>query len=118
MVVASGISSLIRSSLHFNPFLANVPILYPLKTPENQRFSGVFRRSKKGTLARNGLSLVSIGQYRVKGLINYFLKTTYYHPAGSYIFNINNTNTITRCEICSNLTIGALVVLNFKILHC
>ena len=23
-----------------NPFLVNVPILYPLKTPENQRFSG------------------------------------------------------------------------------
>ena len=27
----------------FNPYLANVPILYPLKTPENQRFSVVFR---------------------------------------------------------------------------
>ena len=24
----------------FNPFLANVPILYPLKTPENLWFSG------------------------------------------------------------------------------
>ena len=38
-----------------NPFLANVPILYPLKAPENQRFSGVFRGYKIGTLARNGL---------------------------------------------------------------
>ena len=37
------------------PFLANVPILYPLKTPENQRFSSVFRRYKIGTLARNEL---------------------------------------------------------------
>ena len=35
----------------FNPFLANVPILYPLKTPENQRFSGVFRGYKMKTLA-------------------------------------------------------------------
>ena len=26
-----------------NPFLANGPILYPLKTPEDQIFSGVFR---------------------------------------------------------------------------
>ena len=26
----------------FNPFLANVPILYPLKTPENLWFSGLF----------------------------------------------------------------------------
>ena len=39
----------------FNPFLANIPILYPLKTSENQRFSGVFRDYKMGTLARNGL---------------------------------------------------------------
>ena len=39
-----------------NPFLANVSILYPLKTPENQRFSGVFRGYKMGTLARNGLT--------------------------------------------------------------
>ena len=38
-----------------NRFLADVPILYPLKTPENQRFSGVFRGYKMGTLARNAL---------------------------------------------------------------
>ena len=35
------------------PFLTNVPFLYPLKTPENQMFFGVFRRYKMGTLARN-----------------------------------------------------------------
>ena len=29
-----------------NPFLANFPILYPLKTSENQRFSGVFRECR------------------------------------------------------------------------
>ena len=34
-----------------NPFQANVPFLYPLKMSENQRFSDVFRRYKKGTLA-------------------------------------------------------------------
>ena len=38
-----------------NPFLANVPILYPLKTPKNLWFCGVFRGYKMGTLARNGL---------------------------------------------------------------
>ena len=37
----------------FNPFLVNVPILYPLKTPENL---WVFRGYKMGTLARNGLN--------------------------------------------------------------
>ena len=43
-----------------NPFLANVPILYPLKTPENQRFFGVFRRYKMGTPAGNKLINVII----------------------------------------------------------
>ena len=28
--------------MEINLFLANVPILYPVKTPENQSFSGVF----------------------------------------------------------------------------
>ena len=43
-------------------FLANVLILYLVKTPENQRYSsedqrysGVFRKYKMGTLSRNGL---------------------------------------------------------------
>ena len=41
--------------LRINPSLTNVPILYPLKKPENQRFSCVFRGNKIGTLTRNGL---------------------------------------------------------------
>ena len=42
-----------RQKLHFfNPFLANVPILYPLRAPENQRFFGVFRGYKMEALAR------------------------------------------------------------------
>ena len=40
---------------YVNPFLPNIPILYPLKIPENVRFSGVFRGYKMGKLARNGL---------------------------------------------------------------
>ena len=39
-----------------NPFLANVPISQPLKTPENLWFSGIFRVYKMGTLSRNGLN--------------------------------------------------------------
>ena len=41
---------------YINPFPANVPILYPLKTPENHKFSGVFRRYKMGTITRNMLT--------------------------------------------------------------
>ena len=41
----------------YNSFLANVPILYPpLKTPENQTFSGVFRGYEVGILAKNWLN--------------------------------------------------------------
>ena len=47
---------MLNSRFLFNPFLANAPILYPLQTPENQRFSGVFRGYKIGTLARNVLN--------------------------------------------------------------
>ena len=36
------------------PFLAIVPILYPLKTPEGFWYPGVFRRYKMSTLARMG----------------------------------------------------------------
>ena len=43
----------------FNPFLANVPILYPLKKTETLWLSGVFRGYKIRPL-RNGLSRVCI----------------------------------------------------------
>ena len=38
----------------FNSFLANAPILYPLKTPENLWLSGIFKGYKMRTLAING----------------------------------------------------------------
>ena len=37
-----------------NPFLVNIPILCPMNSPENQRFSGEFRGHKMGILVRNG----------------------------------------------------------------
>ena len=36
-----------------NPYLANVPILYPLNTPEYQSFSDAFRRYRNVTLGYN-----------------------------------------------------------------
>ena len=38
-----------------NPFSTNVPLLHPLKTLENLRFSGVCRGYRSGTLIENGL---------------------------------------------------------------
>ena len=42
-------------SCPFNPFLANGPILYSLKTPENLWFFGVFRGYEMETFDRNEL---------------------------------------------------------------
>ena len=44
-----------------NLFLANDLILYSLKTPENKRFSGVFRGYKMGTLAKIGFNILRNG---------------------------------------------------------
>ena len=49
-------SKFLRYVVEINPFLANIPILYSQKTPENQRFSGVFRGYKMGTLTENRLN--------------------------------------------------------------
>ena len=44
---------------NIKPFSSNVPLLHPLKTSENLRFSDVFRGYKIGTLVENGLNTVS-----------------------------------------------------------
>ena len=49
-------SGKININLSFDPFLANVSILYPLKTLKKLCFSGVFRGFKMETLARNALN--------------------------------------------------------------
>ena len=46
-----------------NPFWANIPILYALKTPENLCFFPVFKVYKMGTLVRNGLSSATSRQH-------------------------------------------------------
>ena len=44
---------------YLNPFLADDPILYPLKTPQKLYFSGVFKGYKMGTLLRDGPSTIN-----------------------------------------------------------
>ena len=41
----------------FNAFSTNVPLLYPLKTLENLRFSNVFSGNRNGALVENGFML-------------------------------------------------------------
>ena len=47
------------SSRKGNLFLAIVPILCPLKTPEYQRFFCVFREHRMEILVRNGLARIN-----------------------------------------------------------
>ena len=62
----SQLLSIIRDIKFFDPLLANVHILCPLKTPENLWFSGVFRGYKMGTFARNGLKNSYPGAEEIK----------------------------------------------------
>ena len=48
--------SLPNFTSNINPFLTNIPLLYPRKTSKNLRFSDVFREYRSGTVAENGLS--------------------------------------------------------------
>ena len=46
------------ASEHFiNSFVTNVAIFYPLKTPDNPRFSGIVRGYKMGKSAGNGSNI-------------------------------------------------------------
>ena len=54
--VCESFTAIVLTLVFLNLFLANVPILYPMKTPKNLRFSGVFSGYKMGTLARNVLT--------------------------------------------------------------
>lgn len=47
-----------RSTITVNPFLANFPISYTLKTQENFWFSGVFKGFKMEALATNRLIVI------------------------------------------------------------
>ena len=53
LVFSGGIKWIMFPLNVFNiyPFLTNIPILYSLNTPENQRILGVFKKYKMGILA-------------------------------------------------------------------
>ena len=59
--------------MNINPFQANAPFLYPLKTSENHRFSGVFRGYRNGELAGTGL-ICHLRKSSNKGGSKYFIR--------------------------------------------
>ena len=61
----------------FNPFSTNVPLLYPLKTSENIRFSDVFRGYRSGTLVENGLNSICPFDHHL-WVVTIFIETIFY----------------------------------------
>ena len=59
---------------NINPFSANVPLLYPLKTSENRRFSEVFRGFTSGRLVKNELICLYSDLRPLKSCISAFIE--------------------------------------------
>ena len=74
-----------------NPFVANVPILYRLKTP---RFAGIFRGYKIGTLVKNGLTNTWFQHTTVKQNVEVEWKSEHNVMSVSYRQNIFLLNVI------------------------
>ena len=56
-----------------NPFSTNAPLLYPLKTSENQGSSDVFRGYRSRILIENGLSNLLVAQSKINRDDSYFI---------------------------------------------
>ena len=84
---------------HINPFLARAPILYPLKTPENQIIFGVFRGYKIWILARNGLNSLTPVYHCFKTsqyCISYTRETAIKHENVNVVFSYHNYKKLRR----------------------
>ena len=67
-----------------NPFVPNAPFLYSLKTSENRRFPGVFRRQRKSALGANGsnntyICFIFFANMLVYNLLFFFVFTLSLH---------------------------------------
>ena len=74
-----------------NPFSTNVPLLYPLKTSKNRRFS-VFRGYTNGTLVENELNATLVKTYLEEKI--YFIKVSILtNKTWNWSHDRNNTRT-------------------------
>ena len=64
-----------HSNVTRNQFLANYPISYPLKTPENQSISSVFREYKIVALVRDELKVACIFLISTKKILTNLKQT-------------------------------------------
>ena len=65
---------------NIDPFLAKIPILYPLETPGNQKASSVFRGYKLGIMARNGVTRFIIARWGPAQKISFLLACCFMRP--------------------------------------
>ena len=67
--------------VYIDPFLANVSILYLLKTPENSNYSSVYRSDKMGTMVRNGFIKFIIPRRGPAQKISFLLARCFIRPS-------------------------------------
>ena len=99
-----GISSFLR--FRFNLFYAIDLFLYPVKISKN------FRGYRKRYVVWNRWIVCSAINFFPDGNLN--LES---HPAGNYMFKVNNRNIRTRCEICSYHPYSTVSIVNFEQLN-
>ena len=84
-------------------FLANIPILYPLKTPESITFSGAFRGYTIRTLAKNkSVWLTSV----------FLCQACATHLKTPWLFSVNCSHwkTFQNCTTFKNRSISGILV--------
>ena len=82
-----------------NPFHTIGPFLYPLKTSEIQRFSAVFRRYRKKSMAWNGLTRHKNHvnwRWRCSGVVSLLLTSTIFNTAFSTLISTVSPKDIGR----------------------
>ena len=85
--------------VYIDPFLTNEPILFPLKTPENQKSSNVFRRYKMGTMVRDGLIKFIIPRWGPAKKISFLL--AYIASVGEEV-KLKKTRLQNQLKTCFN----------------
>ena len=87
---------------------SGVLLLYPLKIPENRRFSDVFRGYKKWIMGINWLNRQEPGE-----------TPTIKNPAGIYLLKVNNRNTRKTIETArSEIYSKPIYTFSFVLLLC
>ena len=90
-----------------NPFVPNIPFLYPLKTSGNLRFSDVFRGQRKGALGTDGLRLqyhLAFAVFLVDFAVTNASGQTFVRKKCSHKFRSSRPDVFSRKGVLGNFT--------------